>query len=145
MWLNNLRMNDVFHSLKMHTMSSMWIHKIVISYFDYVKPLYRCMFFSFISLLYLRSKLMEGFSQWLNWTAGISETRSFLKMDLNLESEQSLDLDLQYSESQEMFSALSLTQWDPFCISFLLFWENNIWWILFGFFFNVWSCLKICL
>ena len=43
-------------------------------------------------------------------------------MDLNLESKQvlSLDLNLQYPESQEMFIVLSLTEWDTFLFPFCL-------------------------
>ena len=45
---------------------------------------------------------MHKFSQLLNWTAGISVTSKFLEMDLNLESKQNLDLNLQYPESHQM-------------------------------------------
>ena len=51
-------------------------------------------------------KTNARFSQLLNWTAGISETGKFLKLDVNLESKQdlSLDLNLQYPESKRFFS-----------------------------------------
>ena len=41
-------------------------------------------------------------------------------MDLNLECKQSLNLDLLYPESHEMFLVLSLTEWDTFLFSFCL-------------------------
>ena len=61
---------------------------------------------------------MPRFSQLLNWTAGISETGKFLKVDLhvNLESKQgpSLDLNLHYPESHEIFLVLGFTEGDIF-------------------------------
>ena len=96
-----------------------------------------------VFLLCLLSKLKRRFSQLLNSTAGILETRKFLKMDLILESKQSLDLDLQYPESHEMFLILSLTEWDtflfPFCLAKKIIfncWFNNF------FFFNLSYCLE---
>ena len=55
---------------------------------------------------------MCRFSQLLKGTAGFSEIGKFLNMDLELESKQgvSLDLNLQYPESHEMFLVLSLTE-----------------------------------
>ena len=43
-------------------------------------------------------------------------------MDLNLESKEdlNLDLNLQYPESYKMFLFLSLTEWDTFCFPFCL-------------------------
>ena len=69
-------------------------------------------FFPLISLI--SSKLMCRFSQLQNWAAGFYEISKFLKIDLNLESKQSLDLGLQYSESHEMFPVLGITDWNIF-------------------------------
>ena len=54
-------------------------------------------------------------------------TGKFLRMDVNLKSTQglSLDLNLQYPESHEMFCVFSLTKWDVFFISLLSCWKNN--------------------
>ena len=92
--------------------------------FDYVfvKHLDKRTCFSCSFLNYICAQTLCRFSQLLNWTAGISETGTFLKMDLNLESQQgqSIDLNLPYPEGHEMFLVLSFTQWDTFSFHFRL-------------------------